>query len=134
MLQEFGANYCYCLVEFLEGNRILSPHQFGFRHGRSTGDQLLLAYSDVSNRVDDGFVVDVVLLDFSKAFDIVSHDVLIHKLRQVGVGEVLLGWICSFLVGRSMRVAVDGSCSESWEVVSGVPQSSVLGPVLFLIM
>ena len=79
------------LYDFLEANQLLSNDQFGFCRGRTVDDQLLIVYNDVSLWVDSGYVVDIVLFDFSKAFDVVSHAVLIDKLRLLGVSGSLLG-------------------------------------------
>ena len=124
---------CHGLYSFLTHNDLLTNDQFGFRPGRSTEDQLLLTYNDVSTWLDEGSLVDLVLFDFSKAFDVVSHAILINKLMCIGVRGQVLSWIHHFLVGRSMSVMIKDAISQPREVLSGVPQGSVLGPILFLV-
>ena len=121
------------MFDFLSNNSLLSPNQFGFRAGLSVSDQLLVTYEYVSEHVDSGMAVDVLYFDYSKAFDVVNHRLLLTKLSLIGISDPLLGWLCDFLTDRTMKVVVHNSESHVVTVSSGVPQGSVVGPLLFLI-
>lgn len=120
------------LRDYLESTHLLAEEQHGFRKQRSCLTNLLLARDAWTKSLDRGNEIDVIYLDFSKAFDRVHHPTLISKLGTLGVGGTLLSWITYYLHGRSISVRVAGTVSSRARTHSGVPQGSVLGPLLFL--
>ena len=122
------------IILYLETNNIITDTQHGFRSGRSCFTQLLDHMENIFQNLQDNKEVDVIYLDYAKAFDKVDHEILLAKLEKLGINGKLLQWIRDFLSNnRFQTVLINGKRSFLASVLSGVPQGSVLGPLLFLV-
>ena len=110
------------MVDFLVKNKLITKSQHGFLKARSCLTNLLCFLEDITKWVDDGSPVDVVYLNFQKAFDKVPHQRLLIKLKAYGIGESMINWIQAWLTDRRQRVIVEGEISNWKPVLSGVPQ------------
>merc|ERR1739842_211877 len=113
---------------------MINQAQHGFVPGRSTRSQLLVHYKDIYKALEEGVRIDTVFLDFSKAFDKLDHNILLKKVAKHKIKGKIGNWIREFLVNRKFTVIVNGTKSDQEDVLSGVPQGTVLAAILFIIM
>ena len=121
------------LLNFISDNNILYDHQYGFRKGRSTQQAIITLVDKITKSQDIGDIVITLLIDLKKAFDTIDHQILLRKLYSYGIRGSMLKWMESYLTDRSQYVVFDGKVSQTRGIKCGVPQGSILGPLLFII-
>lgn len=119
------------LMHHLETNHYLHPLQFGFRHNHSTESATCLLTENIKHSLNKGHVVGAVFLDLKKAFDTVNHDILISKPSKFNLSKQSLSWFDSYLKGREQCVTIHSVRSTFLKIETGIPQGTVLGPILF---
>lgn len=122
------------IVKYLEENHLISEFQHGFRNKRSCLTELIDFHNSVLKSLGENHDVDAIYLDFAKAYDKVDHEILLQKVKNIGISGKIGGWIRTFLTERKQITVVEGASSKEAIVISGIPQGSVLGPILFIIM
>ena len=121
------------VVEYFEGNNLFHPSHHGFRSMHNTGTALLQMFDTWLDALEMDHISAVILLDLSAAFDVVDHRILLEKLEMYGITADSLTWFDSYLTGRAQKVFIEGALSDSLPLHAGVPQGSVLGPLLYVI-
>ena len=120
------------LVSFLDKHNILSNHQYGFREKHSTFMALISLIDKVTEEMENKYLTLGIFIDLSKAFDTINHDIMLYKLQHYGINGVLSKWFNSYLKNRQQFVQIGQSTSKTMTVVCGVPQGSILEPLLFI--
>ena len=121
------------LIAYITNNKLLYEYQFGFQKGKSTHLALILLVDKITEALDRGECVIGIFLDFSKAFNTVDHNILMMKLEKYGIKGIALQWFCDYLSNRTQYVTYNNHMSNKEKITCGVPQGSILGPLLFLL-
>ena len=121
------------VLDFVDYNNVLYDYQYGFRHSHSTQQAIITLIDRISKSLDKGDIAIIILLDLKKGFDTVDHRIRLRKLYAYGIRGTLLKWFESYLTGRTQYVAFKGTNSDTHYVKCGVPQGSILGPLLFIL-
>ena len=121
------------LTDYMEENRLFTRHQYGFRKNHSTTYLMFDLIDEIYQSKSKSYKPGIIFLDIKKAFDTVNHEILLKKLSYYGIGGTVLAWFENFLSDRYQCTRINGKISSFLEILSGVPQGSIIGPILFSI-